>query len=714
MKRLIFIIVFCLISELIFSQAIHVAIADFENLSGNAKYDGLGKALSSMLISDIELNVSGKKIQLVERGQLNKILKEQNIQTGKSFDKNSTVQIGKLLGINFILVGDLFVMNDDIIINARLTSVENGEIKFSNKQEGKLTQWLTVKTKIAKDLSNNLKVPFTDPSMPDKDVNPGIITKYASAIEEIDKGNFEKAATIAETVKEINPDFTYSDDLLKEIDKIKKEISLLRNEVEASVLDPIKTGFIFYDKKDYDQAIKYFNIGLSRTENIRYGDKYAYFNFLSNAYLKKGDFIKSVAYSDTILTINPFEQNAIKNKAASFIKSGEVEKGIALFNELFEKRKSIISSKNPDYIYNSVYKLLMNHKDFRFDGLEIITKGEFGRIGTINLKNIINYTSVDDFRKNFINNDNGKYIFAKEGTPDQPIRKIISNNYEFSQILDLEELITFYSSVLYESGFKPLTISKLIDDIHIVDTINIFDKYKESGLYVNSGEEYNIKNNYVFANSGKNYIGPALYYKAEYNEIEGVLVNPRFFLKFESRGVLYGMYAFPNLKNEIAKTGNNGTNELIILKYMYDNINNSKNNLDINNNTHAFQIYKSAWFKLRGGDYKVCTKMFISLTNFYYKLAALGEDGDNFIFHKDWEMFHIALLNLGHSYLLSGDLVNASDSYNRANMNKSFGEMWSNMSKTDMIKKDWNEFVSKNLITQKEIDDFNLKYKIIN
>ena len=54
--------------------------------------------------------------------------------------------------------------------------------------------------------------------MPDKDVNPGIITKYASAIEEIDKGNFEKAATIAETVKEINPDFTYSDDLLKEID----------------------------------------------------------------------------------------------------------------------------------------------------------------------------------------------------------------------------------------------------------------------------------------------------------------------------------------------------------------------------------------------------------------------------------------------------------------------------------------------------------------
>ena len=36
------------------------------------------------------------------------------------------------------------------------------------------------------------------------------------------------------------------------------------------------------------------------------------------------------------------------------------------------------------------------------------------------------------------------------------------------------------------------------------------------------------------------------------------------------------------------------------------------------------------------------------------------------------------------------------------------------MTKEDVIKQDWNEFISKSLITQKEIDDFNLKYKIIN
>jgi hypothetical protein len=55
MKRLFFILL--LFTFQLNAQTIRIAISDFENLSGNAKYDGLGKALSSMLISDIELNV---------------------------------------------------------------------------------------------------------------------------------------------------------------------------------------------------------------------------------------------------------------------------------------------------------------------------------------------------------------------------------------------------------------------------------------------------------------------------------------------------------------------------------------------------------------------------------------------------------------------------------------------------------------------------------
>jgi TolB-like protein len=235
MKKIIIVILSVLFTNIALSQVLRMAISDFENLSGNPKYDGLGKALSSMLISDIELNVSGKKMQLVERSQLNKILKEQNLQTSKSFDKATTVKVGKLLGVNFILVGDIFVLNDDIIINARLTSVENGDIQFSNKQEGKLSQWLTVKTKIAKDLSSNLKVPFIEPTIEDKDINLGVLNTFINAINASDVGDLKKSELLINTIKEISSDFKYVDDLKIEIDKLKEIVKEQGKKIEEGI-----------------------------------------------------------------------------------------------------------------------------------------------------------------------------------------------------------------------------------------------------------------------------------------------------------------------------------------------------------------------------------------------------------------------------------------------------------------------------------------------
>jgi TolB-like protein len=235
MKKVLIILLFTLISNLSISQALRVAISDFENLSGNPKYDGLGKALSSMLISDIEINVSGKKIQLVERAQFNKILKEQNLQAGKSIDKNTAVKVGKLLGINFILVGDIYVLNDDIVINARLTSIENGDIKFSNKQEGKLTQWLSVKTKIAKDLSQNLKVPFMEPVIEDKEINLGVLNTFINAINASDAGDLNKSELLINTIKEISSEFKYVDDLKIELDKLKEIVKEQGKKIEEGI-----------------------------------------------------------------------------------------------------------------------------------------------------------------------------------------------------------------------------------------------------------------------------------------------------------------------------------------------------------------------------------------------------------------------------------------------------------------------------------------------
>ena len=107
MRRLL--ILFLCIPYLGFSQ-LKVAILDFENTSGVDKYDGLGKAMSNMLITDLKKNIHPSKIVFMERSQLNQILDEQNIQKSKNFDKSTAVSFGKLSGVDFSSIKSFIVL----------------------------------------------------------------------------------------------------------------------------------------------------------------------------------------------------------------------------------------------------------------------------------------------------------------------------------------------------------------------------------------------------------------------------------------------------------------------------------------------------------------------------------------------------------------------------------------------------------------------------
>jgi TolB-like protein len=228
MKRILSLFLMLFSANIVVAQITRVAILDFDNISGIAKYDGLGKAMSSMLISDIEANVSPKRLQLVERAQIQKILKEQNFQASGSVNKNTSVKTGKILGVNYLLVGDVYILNDQLIINVRLTNTETGDIVFSKKQEGKTIGWLTLKTIIAKELATSLSQPFTEPIIPDKEISVATITTYGNAISAKDNGQIGKAENLLETVQEYNPEFKYVDELKAEMEELKKSIQQLQ------------------------------------------------------------------------------------------------------------------------------------------------------------------------------------------------------------------------------------------------------------------------------------------------------------------------------------------------------------------------------------------------------------------------------------------------------------------------------------------------------
>src|SRR4026207_2576249 len=94
-----------------------VAVFDFDYAtvrSGNASIFGrdvdIGKGVSDLLVTYL---VKDGSYSVIERKALDKILSEQNLSNSDRFDANSAAKIGKLLGVDAMIVGSITQFGND-------------------------------------------------------------------------------------------------------------------------------------------------------------------------------------------------------------------------------------------------------------------------------------------------------------------------------------------------------------------------------------------------------------------------------------------------------------------------------------------------------------------------------------------------------------------------------------------------------------------------
>ena len=210
------IIVFLFTSNLI-SQT-RVAILDFENTSGIAKYDGFGKAMSNMLITDLKNSIHPKKVTFLERSQLNKILEEQGLQKSKKFDNKTAVNFGKLAGVKYVLVGSVYVLDGVCNLTSRLVDVETSEIVYAKESNGKISNWLILKTNLAVKLAMVLGIPNNSVmTKNDSEINEKELSLYAKSIKYLDQGSLDSANNVLTELKYSYSSFHYADTQLDEL-----------------------------------------------------------------------------------------------------------------------------------------------------------------------------------------------------------------------------------------------------------------------------------------------------------------------------------------------------------------------------------------------------------------------------------------------------------------------------------------------------------------
>ena len=219
------IIIFFLTFSIINAQTKKVAILDFENTSKKTEYDGLGKALCNMLITDLKNNIHPKKVQFYERGQLNKILDEQNLQKSKAFDKKTAVDFGKLSGSDYVFVGSLFVLEGTCNISSRLVDVQTSEIVLTKDVSGKIEDWLSLKSQLGEGIAQTMNQPLDlDRNYKTQKTDMVTLNQYAKLLSTMDAGDSEKAEQYRSLFEETNPEFKYFTDLKDDIEELKKQV----------------------------------------------------------------------------------------------------------------------------------------------------------------------------------------------------------------------------------------------------------------------------------------------------------------------------------------------------------------------------------------------------------------------------------------------------------------------------------------------------------
>jgi TolB-like protein len=130
-KVLMFLLISCFIQSAYAADVKPtVAVLDFESIGSE---EHLGKAVSEIMRTEL---ISTGQFRVLERSQLDRALSEQKLQQSGIIDDKSVVELGKLLGANFIIIGSVVKMGTAYTINSRMIDMKTGEATLGRNVTG--------------------------------------------------------------------------------------------------------------------------------------------------------------------------------------------------------------------------------------------------------------------------------------------------------------------------------------------------------------------------------------------------------------------------------------------------------------------------------------------------------------------------------------------------------------------------------------------------
>jgi TolB-like protein len=136
-----------------------VAVLRFDNNTGDERYDHLGRAMSSMMISDLSVI---ERIQLVERERLEEVMSELDLQYSGRVDPETAQSLGMIVGAEYMVFGSFVTVDPEMRLDTRVARTETTEIVTTADVRGQGQSLFDLQQALADTLIAGLELVLTE------------------------------------------------------------------------------------------------------------------------------------------------------------------------------------------------------------------------------------------------------------------------------------------------------------------------------------------------------------------------------------------------------------------------------------------------------------------------------------------------------------------------------------------------------------------------
>jgi TolB-like protein len=187
-----------------------VAVLRFDNNTGDDQYEHLGRALSSMTISDLSVI---ERIQLVERDRLEELLAELDLQQSGYVDPSSAQSIGMIVGAEYVVAGAFVTVEPEMRLDTRIDRVETAEIVTTAQVTGEREALFDLQQRLADQLIEGFEIVLTEEERQrlraQQEANRiddlDTFVAYSHALCLLDEGSYEDAFEAMQDVQRAAP-----------------------------------------------------------------------------------------------------------------------------------------------------------------------------------------------------------------------------------------------------------------------------------------------------------------------------------------------------------------------------------------------------------------------------------------------------------------------------------------------------------------------------